>query len=123
MIFPLEKWAMSYDIHLQRGGMTVELPKGVEQPKGGTYTVESRGAWLNVTYNYAPFFYKHIDKEKGIRWLYGQKARDTINKLETAIEAMDPTTETRNYWEATEGNARLALVGLLRMAQALPDCE
>ena len=112
---------MSYDIYLvDANGSAIEF----DQPHhltGGTYQIGGCSeAWLNVTWNYASDFAKFIDGDKGIRWLYGQKARDTIPRLATAIANMK-NDEDEDYWMATEGNARRALINLLNLAIMAPD--
>ena len=77
---------MSYDIYLNDPvtGETIELD-APHQMTGGTYAIGgTTEAHLNVTYNYAELLYEHLDNEKGIRWLYGQPAADTIPRLEAS---------------------------------------
>lgn len=111
---------MSYDIYLNEpDGDVCQLEKhgitGGTSQMGGT-----NDAWLNVTYNYAKHFYKHVDSEKGIRWLYGKTGKETIARLNLAIDELGQD-ESDDYWEATEGNARKALLGLRAFAVARPD--
>lgn len=114
---------MGYDILMidKKTGEIAELPD-THHIKGGTYAVGGTNeAWLSITYNYSKFFKKYIDQEKGIRWLYGKKGKRTIKRLRKAIEEMKDNA-TLDYWEATEGNARLMLKGLLFFAEKLPNC-
>ena len=77
-------------------------------------------AHINITYNYGQIFRDTIDKDQGIRWLYGKKAKDTVDTLITAMTRLkDDFSE--DYWEATEGNAKLALMNLLELAWMYPD--
>lgn len=112
---------MSYDIYL-RDPVTKEA---LELPNhciaGGTYQVGgSSKAWLNITYNYSPYYYRLMDKEKGIRVLYGMTGAESIPMLKAAIAELKDDVSA-DYWEATEGNAKRALCGLLAFAQLRPD--
>lgn len=139
---------MSYDIHLE-DPVTSEVIK-FDTPhvmRGGTYAVGgTREAWLNITYNYAQWYYKdgvfpaYEDDEygngrSGIRSIYGLSGADSIPVLEHAIktlEAMDEDLseeeikkyESRNaggYWTPTRKNAIKPLYQLLAMAKMRPD--
>ena len=108
---------MSYDVYLRKGGKTVEVERHRE---GGTYCLGgTESAELNITYNYSPFFYKYLDKKKGLRWLYGRKARQTIKRLEKAVKELG-IKQHSNYWEKTSGNAGYALSILLKWAERHP---
>lgn len=105
---------MSYDLGLYKDGESVDV---VKHSEGGTYVLGGTiCAELNVTYNYAEYFYLHLDSEKGIRWLYGQKASDTISRLAKAITELG-TRRDPDYWRATAGNAGYALSTLLIWAE------
>ena len=110
---------MSFWVSLtNEAGVPLEVESHQE---GGTYVVGgSPEADLNVTYNYSPHYYRHIDKDEGLRWLDKQKASDTIAQLEQAVNALKDDV-SNDYWEATEGNARKALVILLGWAKQHPD--
>lgn len=78
---------MSYDISLidpeTKQPIILDEP---HQERGGTYAVcGTREAWLNITYNYSKWFFQFLDREKGIRWLYGQVASGTLPRLKEAI--------------------------------------
>ena len=113
---------MSYDINLidpiTKDRLTVENKHHIT---GGNYQVGgTNDLWLNITYNYSPFYYKLISEEKGIRAIYGLSGAESIPVLQKAINQLgDDVSE--NYWEATEGNAKRALIGLLALAQLRPD--
>ena len=113
---------MSYDIYL-KDAVTRETLE-VEQPhhmRGGTYQLGgSTELWLNVTYNYAPHFYRTIDEHKGIRKLYGMTGAESIPVLRAAIAQLGDDAD-EDYWRPTEGNAKQALLQLLAMAQLRPD--
>lgn len=109
---------MSYDVSLERDGRPVEVQQHSE---GGTYVIGgTNSAELNITYNYSPYFYEHLDKDKGLRWLYGRKAKDCITRLEQAVKALG-TKQSHDYWEKTAGNAGYALNILLGWAKQHPD--
>ena len=73
---------------------------------------------MNVTYNYNPHF-EQIGPD-GIRSIYGMTGTESIPILEKAIAALKDDFQ-EDYWEATEGNAKLALRGLLEFAKMRPD--
>ncbi len=112
---------MSYDISLRdpQTGETAIVPD-CHDLRGGTYCIGGTAdAWLNVTYNYAPHYYRAFG-EKGIRTIYGMTGRESIQALDAAIATLGIDTDP-DYWKATEGNARAALVNLRLLAQACPD--
>lgn len=113
---------MSYDIELcDPVSNSVLLLDEPHQMKGGTYEVGgTRECCLNVTYNYGKHFYRVMDSEKGIRVLYGMTGAQSIPVLKQAIGALGQDV-VDDYWEATEGNARKALCGLLALAELRPD--
>lgn len=111
---------MSYDIHLSNpDGSTVEF-ESPHDLTGGTYQLGgTRDAWLNVTYNYAPHFYRVLG-DMGIRSIYGMTGLDSVLVLETGIKQLGTDTDP-DYWAPTEGNARKALEALLTLAKAAPS--
>ena len=112
---------MSYDIKLCDAvtGEVLYLD-APHQIRGGTYCVgEITEAWLNVTYNYSGHFYR-VFGEKGIRTIYGMTGAESIPGIEAAATQLADDA-TNNYWEATEGNAKRALMGLLAFARLRPD--
>ena len=112
---------MSYDICLS-DPITKDtiLLDASHQIKGGTYALGGTNeAWLNVTYNYSKHFYKVLGEE-GIRSIYGKTGAESIPILEKAVAQLkDDVNE--DYWAATEGNAKRALLGLLAFAKIRPD--
>ena len=88
---------------------------------GGTYclggTVEM---WLNITFNYAPMFQKAFQNDDGIHVLTGKLGAEAIPLLGDAISRLGNDV-VPDYWEATEGNAKKALYGLLALCQMRPD--
>ena len=91
------------------------------QLQGGTYALGgTTEAWLSITYNYFDFYRKVIPLEDGLRGIVGMSAVDTIPILEEAISKLGDDVSS-NYWDATEGNARRALIQLLTLAKMRPD--
>jgi hypothetical protein len=89
--------------------------------RGSTYCVGgTKEAYLTITYNYADHYYKHIDADKGIRFIYGKTGADSIPVLKRAIEKLGDDVDS-NYWISTEGNAKKALLQLLALAKLRPD--
>jgi hypothetical protein len=111
---------VSYDIRITDGNgetLTAEEPHTIT---GGTYAMGgTTEAWLNVTYNYAPHFYR-LFGDKGIRWLYGQKVANTVEPLLAAASQLGDDVH-RDYWQPTEGNAKAALLNLVQLARLFPD--
>ena len=112
---------MSYDIspHDPVTREVIELD-GHHDMRGGTYCVGgTRELWLNVTYNYAPHF-KRVLGDGGIRSIYGMTGAESIPVLEAAAARLADDVSD-DYWDATEGNAKSALLQLAAMARLLPD--
>ncbi len=116
---------MGYSIRIKRadGGDAV-LPEK-HDIAGGTYTVGgTRDAWLYVTYNYAGIFAR-VMGDGGVNQLDGGCVKDSVPVLEKAIAALGEAQPDADYWKATDGNAKKALVGLKAIAdlalQAFPD--
>lgn len=112
---------MSYDISLREpiSGKTIQLEEA-HFIRGGTYAIGgTREAWLNVTYNYGMIF-RRVFGENGIRTIYGLTGAESIPIIKAAMNQLADDVST-DYWEATEGNAKKALAGLLAFAQMRPD--
>ena len=113
---------MSYDIYMTHAdGIRCQVPHHMG---GGTTIVGGyTEAWLNVTYNYSPFYYSFLDKENGIRWLYGKTGREVLAKLRLAIRslALMEWTPYKDYWAPTPGNALQPLLAFKRWANMHPD--
>jgi len=77
-------------------------------------------AEMDITWNYGHFYRELIDAEQGIRWLYGQKAEDTIFALWGAIAVLG-TYRDEDYYAPTPGNAGYTLSILLFWAEQHPD--
>ena len=138
---------LSYDIYLRDPGtgQPVEVDRHLE---GGTYAIGgTTEAHLNVTWNYAFYYYAHLDEERGIRWLYEKPARQCIGRLIQAIDAIEADAESErielerlwgmyrqekyhanmskpsaeNYWTPTREHAIAPLKVLLHWAIDYPD--
>lgn len=113
---------MSYDIDLldpvTKEVIKLDFP---HQMRGGTYAMGGTlNASLNITYNYASHYCLWIDKDKGIRHIYGMTGAESIPVLQKAIDKLADDVSD-DYWEATEGNAKQALKQLVALAQLRPD--
>lgn len=112
---------MSYDLYIRDDDtgevLEADKPHGVA---GGTYAMGgTTKAWINVTYNYAPRFYRVLG-EQGIRAVYGMNARESIAVLKAAADKLSGSSDA-DYWESTEGNAKAALLNMVRLAEMFPD--
>lgn len=129
---------MSYDISL-RDPVTKETIR-FENPhfmRGGMYAIYgTTEAWLNVTYNYSPWYYRaEVFGKDGIRAIYGLAGAESIPVLRKAIAGMESLNEdlfederqeclahdVSGYWLPTKENAIKPLYQLLAMAQMRPD--
>lgn len=112
---------MSYDIYL-KDPVTNETLQ-FDEPhhmRGGTYAVGgTTEASLNVTYNYAPNYYR-VMGEKGIRSIYGMTGAESIYILKKAVDVLGDDVDA-DYWNPTEGNAKQALLQLMALAKMRPD--
>lgn len=111
---------MSYDIYLNDPitGDTIQLDEP-HQMKGGTYAIGGTyDAELNVTYNYSQHFYRVLDG--GIRSIYGKTGAESIPILQAAADQLGDDVDD-DYWKATEGNAKAALLQLIALAKMRPD--
>lgn len=134
---------MSYDIELKDPVTmeTIELDAPHDM-RGGTYQVGGCSeAWLNVTYNYARWYYmdgvfgQKGDNNKGIRTIYGMTGAESIPVLKSAIAKLEACKEDMSYeeikdyvdhgcsgyWLPTRENAIKPLYQLLALAQMRPD--
>lgn len=117
---------MSYDISIvdRKTKQEIEVERPIDL-RGGTYAVGgTTRLWLNITYNYAPFFRKVFSEHgpNGIHCIEGQKVEDTIPWIEKAIEQLGDDVDS-NYWAPTEGNAKKSLINLLKLAKMCPEGE
>lgn len=113
---------MSYDLYLRdpvsKESLHLDRP---HQMKGGTYVIGgTTEAHLNITWNYGPHYYRVLDKELGIRVLYGKTGAESQALLKDAIAKLGDDVDP-DYWKPTEGNAKRALTQLFALAQLRPD--
>ncbi len=114
----LVSMCMSYDIYLKDPvtKKTAEVPGHLMRggtfmanyhPESGTFTPAlNTEAWLNITYNYGHYYYE-VNKEEGIRGIYGKTGLDSIPILEgmiTFIEKIPPTRKEDIEFEVSEGD-------------------
>lgn len=134
---------MSYDITLADPVTreTIELDTA-HHMRGGTCAINgTTEAWINITYNYARWYYfpgvfaETTTYNKGIRTIYGMTGAESIPVIKRAIERLenideDITAEERKkceeqgatgYWMPTRENAIKPLYMLLALAQMRPD--
>lgn len=87
---------MSYDISLKEpvSGQIVHFDTS-HQMKGGTYALcGTNEVWLNITYNYARWYYRDDTFWKdGIRMIYGMSRSDSIPIIEMAIKTLENCEE------------------------------
>lgn len=108
---------MGYDLGLYTEGKPVQIPPHEE---GGTYVLGGNSdAEISLTYNYSKHF-DALDEKDGLRWLYGKKASETLDRLAHAIAALG-TERDNDYWKGTAGNAGHSLAVLYRWAKQHPD--
>ena len=110
---------MGYWIYLfDDDGKPVQIERHQE---GGTFVVGgTNDASMSLTFNYCGFYYEHLDPEIGIKWIHGQKAKDTIQRLQKAVDRLGDNPSD-NYWDSTQGNAGHALAVLLSWATQHPE--
>ena len=88
--------------------------------RGGNYQIGGEQyAYLNVTYNYTDIF-RRVIGGKGITTIYGKSGAESVPILESAIALLGDDVNP-DYWKATEGNVKRALIHLLALAQMRPD--
>ncbi len=112
---------MSYDLYLKDPdtGDVCEANEA-HDIAGGTYAMGgTRRAEFNVTYNYAKHFYRVLG-DKGIRTVYGMTGADSVALLKAGADKLGDDRSS-DYWESTEGNAKQALVNMVRLADMFPN--
>ena len=113
---------MSYDIDLKDPvtGKAIELD-APHHMRGGTYQLGgSTSASLNITWNYGDHYRRVFDGD-GIRTIYGKTGAESIPILKAAADRLGSDVDEADYWNATEGNAKAALMQLLALAAMRPD--
>lgn len=115
---------MSYDLSI--------VDKNTREPmhydkkhtiRGGTYCVDGTSELeYNITYNYSNHFARAFKEHgnNGIKCLDGKSVSETIPWIVDAINSLGDDVSA-DYWESTEGNAKVALKDLLVMAEMGKD--
>lgn len=110
---------MSYDMALMRDGGICTYDAPVER-RQGTYQVGgSTQAEINITYNYSKIFRREFG-DGGLSRLEGVSGKDSVVLLDAVISRLKDDAH-EDYWQATEGNARVCLMEMRAMARDFPD--
>lgn len=73
-------------------------------PESGVFTPAlNTEAWLNITYNYGHYYYE-VNKEEGIREIYGKTGLDSIPMLEEMIAYLEKKYKKNGEWIITKRN-------------------
>lgn len=112
---------MSFDVDLiNEDGDIVQVESHTE---GGTYAIGGiPRAELNITYNYASYYYDLLDEDDGLRAIDGDPAHEWIDIFEDAVEELG-TERASDYWDDTPGNAGHALNTLLGWMEEHPEAR
>jgi len=141
---------MGYGIRMVRGKSRAKInAKFGDIPKGGNCRmgdanepITEHDLSFSITYNYSWYFYETIDKEKGVRAIYGMKGKDARKLLESAIPKLNDMVEketrtgkvldktgnradrcspwSTDYWDANAKNAKKAVEGLIDLCIIAP---
>lgn len=121
---------MSYDAYFKQNGKTVTLA-APHSLAGGTYVRGgTRDAWLNITYNYSPWFCEAWPPN-GVNHLDGKTAAEVAAAIRAALPVVTASKLPERvcscdgimacYWAATRENAESALRDLLQLAEMAPS--
>ncbi len=80
----------------------------------------STSAWMNLTYNYSPFYYKLFPEDMDLKWIRAKKAGDTIEVMRAVLAKLGEETSDSD-WDPTSGNAGHALKTLKAWHEQHPD--
>lgn len=87
---------------------------------GNTYNITgSNEMSIHITSNYYPGFNMVFGSDRGLNVIHNMSAKESTEKLYQAIGKLDTDTD-ENYYKATQGNVREALVILLAFALLCP---
>ena len=143
---------MSYDIYLNNPE-TGEVSKvssfvSYKTVDGKLVQDEQTEAWVNITYNYAKYFYAVTegderfahrrsasgDVDYGIRGIYGKTGAESIPLLQLMIDRIQERfiysdrkwfaaqeIDTSDYWTSTAAYAICPLRQMIRLAKQCPD--
>ena len=148
---------MSYDINLKDAttGMVSKVKNfimfggtvPVKEERGMLFQTEQSDARVNITYNYAKYFYAVTEGDErfaqtrdcsgdvkyGIRGIYGKTGAESIPLLNIMIERLNTRYKDENgswfegegmttdYWEPTAANAIRSLQQMIMLAKQCPD--
>lgn len=113
---------MSYDISVVNSATkkVVELEEK-QHFKGGIYCIGgTKEATLNITYNYGSYYYKIW--ENGLWSLHEVPLNKALPMLEQGFLYLG-TKSTDDYWQATKGNAGLALYNFYSLCSKIDNKE
>ena len=115
---------MGYTIQLLDKNGTILPIEYVVSFSGSQTCLDTDRAEMLMTYNYSNtlaqgFHYDHNRHKSGIRWLNGQLAKDTVQKLSQAILRLGIKC-SEDYFTATDGNVGFSLWVLLGWALEHP---
>ena len=149
---------MSYDIYLnnpetgEASKVNSFLMTGGTVPcrsvNGQLIQAEQTDAWINITYNYAKYYYAVTEGDErfahrrsvsgevdyGIRGIYGKTGAESIPLLQLMIDRIhdryiycngklldERETDTSDYWKPTAANAIRPLRQMISLAEQCPD--
>lgn len=114
----LDKIGNPVQVETHAEGATIAIDKPFVI--GNTVLGGTDNAEMEITFNYSPYYYQALDKDKGLRKLDNMKAKKAIPLLKKAIMTLG-TTPASDYWAKTPGNAGKALATLLTWAEQHPE--
>ena len=149
---------MSYDIYLNNpetgevSKVNSFLMSGGTVPcrnvNGQLVQTEQTDAWINITYNYAKYYYAVTEGDErfahtgsasgnvgyGIRGIYGKTGAESIPLLQLMINRIheryiysngkwldEQENDTSDYWKPTAANAIRPLRQMISLAEQCPD--
>lgn len=104
--------------------ITIKKKDGTPYPfrnniKGSTYAVGEIGyAWMTVTYNYGKIYNPIMGMTIGE--MDGKTCEEVKPILQKVLDTLEGEPSD-DYWDATLGNARKAIVDFMSMVEACPD--
>ena len=124
---------MGHDISMvDENGCVIEID--AHHDCGNYLIVDGEGtteARIGITYNYSWFYYKFIDSKKGIKWIYGKKGSECVERLKNFIKELEiprcfgsaqkEISPNEDYWSPTPTNACMPIRTLLEWAERFPD--
>lgn len=129
---PLKWGVLEFDVRIIMSYDLSIVDKNTHEPmhydkkhtiRGGTYCVDGTSELeYNITYNYARHFARAFRRygDNGINCLNGKSVSETIPWIVDAINSLGDDISA-DYWEGTEGNAKVSLKDLLVIAEMGKD--